>query len=252
VKRSNNQGFSLVELAIVLVIFALLAGGLMMTLTTQQEIQRLSEVRRQLADIREALLGYAIANGRLPAPAKPAIASGITGAGESDDCLVQDSKDGNKCPPGQKTGFGVLPWATLGLPETDPWGQRFTYRVDPKFADNISEKTVPDCKSPETTPPAPTQASFALCSRGNIEVKDGSASIASELPAIVISHGRNGLGGYGRDGNRRLGAIGDEKENANDDALFISRAQAPDFDDEVIWIPLPILMNRMMTASRLP
>jgi prepilin-type N-terminal cleavage/methylation domain-containing protein len=88
-------GFSLVEMAIVLVIFALLAGGLMMTLTTQQEVQRLSEARRQLADIREALIGYAVANGRLPPPANPGIASGTAGAGEIDNTLTQ----------------GVIPWA---------------------------------------------------------------------------------------------------------------------------------------------
>jgi prepilin-type N-terminal cleavage/methylation domain-containing protein len=236
-RHRGNRGFSLVELAIVLVIFALLAGGLVMTLTTQQEIQRLSEVRRQLADIREALLGYAVANGRLPAPANPSIASGTSGAGVSDDSFMNTSD-----------GLGVLPWATLGLPETDPWGRRFTYRVTPGFADAISAGTIPSC-SPS---PPPAQASFALCSLGNITVTDGSTNIAKDLPAVVVSHGRNGLGGYGRKGIQRAGAAGDELKNANDSKEFVSRVQSPNFDDEVIWIPLPILMNRMVTAGRLP
>ncbi len=219
-KRSNNQGFSLVELAIVLVIFALLAGGLMMTLTTQQEIQRLSEVRRQLADIREALLGFAVAHGRLPRPAVAGQASGTPNAGlESSDLEM-----------------GVLPWATLGLPETDPWGQRFTYRVSASF-------------SSASTPALP---GFKLEDKGNINVMDGTVDIAKELPAIVVSHGRNGLGGYSRNGLPRAGATGDELKNASDTKEFVSRTQSPDFDDEVIWIPLPILMNRMVTAGRLP
>ncbi|MCL2525136.1 MAG: type II secretion system GspH family protein [Betaproteobacteria bacterium] len=213
-------GFSLIELAIVLVIVALLAGGLMMTLSTQQEIQRLSEVRRQLADIREALLGFAIINGRLPAPADPSIASGTAGAGESDDKLIG----------GANKGFGVLPWTTLGLPETDPWGQRFTYKVSDDFA----------------------TSDFMLMTPGSITVTDGAVNIATNLPAIVISHGRNGLGGYDRYGQIRGGALGDEKLNASNTATFVSRTQAPDFDDEVIWIPLPILMSRMLTAGRLP
>jgi prepilin-type N-terminal cleavage/methylation domain-containing protein len=29
---------------------------------------------------------------------------------------------------------GVLPWLTLGVPPTDKWGNRFTYRVDPAFS----------------------------------------------------------------------------------------------------------------------
>ncbi|PKO90478.1 MAG: prepilin-type cleavage/methylation domain-containing protein [Betaproteobacteria bacterium HGW-Betaproteobacteria-12] len=228
-------GFSLVEMAVVLVIFALLAGGMMVSLSTQQEIQRLSEARRQLSDIREALIGYAVANGRLPPPANPAIASGTAGAGEMVEGLT----------------MGVLPWATLGLPETDPWGQRFTYRLRSEFADAIANATVPSC-APDTTPPAPTQASFALCSKGNITITDGAANIATNLPAIVISHGRNGLGGYRSTGVQAAGALGDEAENADNDANFVARTQTQDFDDEAIWIPLPILMSRMIAAGRLP
>ena len=228
-------GFTLVEMAIVLVIFALLAGGLMMTLTTQQEIQRLSEARRQLADIREALIGYAVANGRLPAPANPAVASGTAGAGEIDGTLMQ----------------GVVPWASLGLPETDPWGQRFTYRVQATFADSIATATVPSC-NPDATPAAPAQASFALCSKGNITVTDGAANIATNLPAVVISHGRNGLGGYRSTGLQVAGALGDEAENADNDTTFVSRTQGANFDDEATWVPLPILMSRMIAAGRLP
>jgi prepilin-type N-terminal cleavage/methylation domain-containing protein len=218
----RHRGFSLVELAIVLIIFSLLAGGLMMTLTTQQEIQRLSEVRRQLADIREALLGYVAAYGHLPPAADPALASGTPDAGVSKSGLET----------------GVLPWATLGLPETDPWGQRFTYRVNKNFY---------------TAPTSPALAAFTLNTTGDITVKYvNNANIATGLPVIVVSHGRNGLGGYGSDGKRRAGAAGDELENANDDKTFVSRIQAPDFDDELTWIPLPILMNRMVTAGRLP
>lgn len=228
----RSRGFSLVELAVVLVIFALLAGGLMMTLTTQQEIQRLSEVRRQLADIREALLGYVVVNGHLPPAAKQALVSGTEGAGLSEPGLE----------------FGVLPWATLGLPETDPWGQRFTYRVDKEFIE---------------APTAPALSGFKLgkTGTGNITLKDGnSVNIASNLPVIVISHGRNGLGGYGRDGKQRPGATNLEKANTTGLAsgcsatkpCFFNQEQSPNFDDELIWIPLPILMNRMVTAGRLP
>ncbi|MDR1996301.1 type II secretion system protein [Azonexus sp.] len=217
----RNHGFSLVELAIVLIIFSLLAGGLMMTLTTQQEIQRLSEVRRQLADIREALLGYVVVNGYLPPAANPALASGAEGAGLSES--------------GQEAG--VLPWATLGLPETDPWGQRFTYRVNQKFI---------------KAPASPALSGFKLSDAGDIIVTDGAVNIATNLPAIVVSHGRNGLGGYGRNGLQRAGAAGDELKNASDNKEFVSRVQGPNFDDEVIWVPLPILMSRMVTTGRLP
>lgn len=209
-----QAGFSLVEMAIVLIIFALLAGGLMVTITTQQEVQRLNEARRQLTEIREALIGYAVINNRLPRPANPALASGAAGAGVEDPT---------------PRDMGVLPWATLGLPETDPWGQRFTYRV-----------------------PASFQAPFTLATSGTITVTDGATNIATNLPAIVISHGRNGLGGYRSTGAQVPGAAGDEAENVDNDTNFVSRTHTPDFDDDAVWVPLTILMSRMIAAGRLP
>jgi type II secretory pathway pseudopilin PulG len=238
-----------VELAIVLVILALLAGGLMMTLSAQQEARRLSEVRRQLADIREALLGYAAANGRLPPPANATIGTGYYNAGVSDENFVTNI-----------SAVGVIPWVTLGLPETDPWGYRFSYRVAAGFAGKVGNGTIPKCDTTNTTPPPPAQASFALCSLGDITVLDRNATtIAKNLPAIVISHGRNGLGGYGTDGKLRPGATNHENTNITGSysgcpsiSCFFSHEQTPDFDDEVVWIPLPILMNRMISAGRLP
>ena len=32
---------------------------------------------------------------------------------------------------------GAVPWSTLGTPPHDPWGSRFTYRVDPMFANRM-------------------------------------------------------------------------------------------------------------------
>ena len=62
----RNLGFTLVELAIVLIIMALLSGGLMMTVGTQMENAAHSETQRRLSEARDALLGFTAANGRLP------------------------------------------------------------------------------------------------------------------------------------------------------------------------------------------
>lgn len=231
--RHLAGGFSLVEMAIVLVIFALLAGGMMLSLGTQREIQQINEARRQLSDIREALLGYATATGRLPPPADPTLASNNPAAG-----LIEEGRVS-----------GVIPWVTLGLPETDPWGQRFTYRVRLEFADPLIPANPPPTCAPN---PLPAQAGFALCSQGNILVTDGAVNIATLLPAIVVSHGQNGLGGFRPDGVQIAGAAGDELENADNDVNFVSRTQSDNYDDEVIWIPLFNLMSRMIAAGRLP
>jgi hypothetical protein len=101
-------------------------------------------------------------------------------------------------------------------------------------------------------PPAGAQASFLITDPGDIMVTDGAAIIATTLSAIVVSHGKNGLGGYRTDGTQVSGATGNELENANGNTLFVSRTYGPDFDDQVVWISAHILKSRMVAANRLP
>ena len=207
-----HSGFTLVELAIVLVIVALLTGGLLLGISAQRNAAENIDAQRQLENIREALLGFAMANGRLPCPADPALTSGI-----------EDRPNANS--PCNRT-FGVIPWAALSLPETDPWGRRFTYFANAGF-------TAP-------LPPG-ALASFTLATTGNANIKDSANNIASSLPAVIVSHGSNGVG-----------TSGDEQENANSTLTFVSRTPGNDFDDLVVWIVPSILNARMVAAGRLP
>lgn len=234
----TRNGFTLTELAVVLLIIALLIGGLLVPLSAQVDLRNASDTSKSLADAREALLGFATANGRLPCPANPTIASGAAGAG-TEDCTRT---------------IGALPWAALSLSQLDAWGRRFTYRVTDSFKDGIAAATV---APPVTCIATPAQSSFALCSEGDITVTDGSTLIASKIPAIVVSHGSNGRGAFLPDGTQIPGAANDEFENANNNATFVSRTStspgsANEFDDLVAWVPLAILMNRMVTAGKLP
>ena len=52
------RGFSLVEMAVVLVILALLLGGLLSPLASQIDQKNYSEVKRTLESSKEALMGY--------------------------------------------------------------------------------------------------------------------------------------------------------------------------------------------------
>ena len=67
--QTKQLGFSLIEMAIVLFIVALLLGGLLPTVSSQIEQQHTNETRKQLDEIQQALLGFAVINGRLPCPA---------------------------------------------------------------------------------------------------------------------------------------------------------------------------------------
>lgn len=211
-------GFSLVEMAVVLVIVGLLLGGLLPALSGKLEQQHRNDTLKQIDDIRDALTGYAIINGRLPCPAAPTISTGTPGAGIA-DCTLSS---------------GVLPWATLGIQETDAWGRRYTYAASTSF----------------------TTANFTLSSTGTLNIKSaatGGTSVAANMPAVFISHGSNGYGAYTAQGTQiPLGNSTDETENANGDTQFVAHDLSPTYDDLVTWVSPNILFNRMVMAGKLP
>lgn len=220
--RSRHAGFSLVELAIVLLIVALLLGGLLPTLSGQLDQQRRNNTRKQMDEISAALLGYAASQQppRLPCPASPAIATGSANAGVSNCTLTT----------------GVVPWTTLGTSETDAWGQRFTYSVTSSVA-------------------GPFTTSFTLASTGNLDVlnKNGGANIATNVPAVIISHGPNGLGAWNSLGAQiTVSTDADEAENSNSNTTFVGHEPSATFDDLVVWLSPNTLFNRMVAAGKLP
>lgn len=250
-KNTKKQlGFSLIELAIVLFIVTLLLGGLLPTVSSQMEQQHRNETRKQLDEIQQALIGFSLANGRLPCPADGTIPRGQANAG-------QEAITGTICSNIiNAASWGVLPWATLGVSETDAWGRRFTYRVTGDFADSIATSTYGGCVPPSP----PSSASFALCSNGNLTVLSaatGGTNIATLIPAVIISHGVNGLGAYTIAGSQiqPIPTPVTTDEGDNTDAThnnFVSHEITSTFDDLVVWISPNILMSRMVSAGKLP
>jgi prepilin-type N-terminal cleavage/methylation domain-containing protein len=250
------RGFTLPELAIALVIIALLLAGAIIPLSAQIDVRNNSDTQRTLDQVKEAVISFALANGRLPCPADGTIATGAANAG-AENCA---------------NSAGVVPWATLGAPETDAWGRRFSYWVSPIFSDAVG--TTFNC----APTPTPTQSSFALCSLGTMTVNNrndtthAAVPVGSALPVVIISHGKNGYGGYTTAGNVMIApAAGtDEAANATHTAaatVFYSRNATPaasgcsdaaagsrfcEFDDLVAMMPAPVLAARMVGAGRLP
>jgi type II secretory pathway pseudopilin PulG len=233
-------------MAVVLVIFGLLLSGLMMTLTAQQASQRAQETRRLLTQAKEALIGYATINGRLPCPADPTLASGSAGAG------VERAPTATGCTTSQS---GALPWATLGLPENDAWARRITYRVSAMYARTVIAR--PPAQYGCATPPAtaPAQSAFALCTPGDGNVRSSATgpALVSKVPVVLVSHGGNGYGAALPGGTTMpTSGDGDERENHNRDAVFVDKTPTDSYDDLTDWIASPVLMNRMVQSGRLP
>ena len=55
-----QRGFTLIEMAIVLVIVTILIGGLAMPLSAQIQARRIAETNKTLEEAREAIIGYAM------------------------------------------------------------------------------------------------------------------------------------------------------------------------------------------------
>ena len=238
--NSRVSGFSLIELAIAIFVITLLLGGLLVPLSTQVEQRKISETQKVLDEIREALMGYALANGYLPCPDKTTSA----GVGTAND--GQEDVNAGTCVALE----GNLPWVTLGVTGYDSWGNRFRYRVDAQFSQRVPTFTI------TTTSTTIRVCTTAACSSLLTTISDGP-------PAVVLSHGKNGYGAINSltssaNPDPALPPRPDELENTNGNATFVSHpasaagSGAGEFDDIVVWLSREVLLNRMVAAGRLP
>jgi prepilin-type N-terminal cleavage/methylation domain-containing protein len=242
--RKCQYGFTLVEIAVVMLVIALLLGGLLVPLSAQVELRRTSDTQKYLDEIRETLIGFAVANARLPCPATAASAG------------VESPSGGGAC---TNNYNGFVPAATLGLAvvddqgfAVDPWGNRVRYAVT-----NANGNAFTTVSGMSTTGLGTLAPNLLICSTATgISATSCAAGTAltSGVPAIIYSTGKNG--GYGGTG---LDEAGNPNANsANNDRVFVNHVPTPssatngEFDDIVTWLSPNVLYNRMIAAGRLP
>lgn len=252
--QRKNNGFSLVEMAIVLTIVALLLGGLLPTLSGQVEQRRVSETRKQLDEIQQALVGFAVINGRLPCPAS------------STNNGAESFASGGSASNGNCSNFynGFVPAATLGLSATDSsgfavdsWGNRIRYVV------TLYSSMIPNVPNVFTTASGmstvgisnlnPSSYSYLLVCSTSATINTSTPScgasgtsftVSPGVPVVIFSTGKNG--GQG-------GASADETANLNGTRVFVTHDFVQNgFDDLVVWLSPNILINRMVAAGKLP
>ena len=262
---SRSRGFTLLELTIVIAIVGLIMGGLLMPLAAQLEGLKYRETERRLRDVKQALEGYAVINGRLPCPdilGHPDEIGGQALDGREDCELVEAGAD---------TAEGLLPWRELDVSPADAWGNVFRYGVTEEFVRPV--RLGAGCSDDR----------LDLCDPGQVQLYtrgDDLSTVAREnkariflvtgAPAIVLSAGPNGIGARPVDGPLRSpvqGSPGDEAENYDQDGLFAvrtrtlggadcddeteGRAFCP-FDDLAVWLSRPVLIGELIDAGQLP
>jgi prepilin-type N-terminal cleavage/methylation domain-containing protein len=214
------RGFTLIEIAIVLVILTLLVVIVAPLAIGQAEISRRATTRARMDNIDKALVLFVQRNQRLPCPADGTLDSTNALNGAENRNAIGD------CIGNQQTG--IIPFRSLGLGEedaTDGRNLRFTFRIGQYFArDNAlnivqcdpvggvgpitGPTAVRSCQTSgctSTTPAACTSVASFL-DRYGLTVRDttsgGYVTDSESNPSttgaayVLISHGANQGGAY--------------------------------------------------------
>jgi prepilin-type N-terminal cleavage/methylation domain-containing protein len=272
IKNTNKQqGFTLIEIAVVLVIAGFLLGSFIGSLTQRIETTRRDKTIKQLEDIKLAILGFASASGRIPCPATTTATAAELG--------LEQPVGGGVC----TLQHGFVPGRTLGLNGsynmdnllTDSWGNPIRYSVT---TSNLSafttQYTMPGAGGIKDITMAALNPNLIICNGNSTSGSDcsgGPDKLIETAPFVVLS--------LGKDGSNFVTTVApntDQGENASEEAVvanatgenlaytvgkdrvFVSKSyssvdsMAGLFDDLIVWESPYVLYSRMMEAGQLP
>jgi prepilin-type N-terminal cleavage/methylation domain-containing protein len=254
--KPSQLGFTLVEMAIVLALITLLLGASLTVLSAQQDQRNIENTKIKLDEVREALIGYAIINGRLPCPA-----SSATNGAEDPETVT------GTC---NHPYDGFVPAKTLAISGTDrsgylpdSWGNPIHYAVTTANNNAFTTTNGMSTSGISSLTPDLQICSTAIGISGSPPSCASGASLASNgVPVVIYSTGTNMKGMPGSSGG--TGGTGtDEAANpnsniGNSDRVFVwhslssTNETGGEFDDQVIWLSQYTLFNRMVQAGKLP
>lgn len=238
--RMCQGGFTLVEMAVVLLIVTILMAGLVPTISSQMDQRQINQTRKQLDEIQQALIGFAIVNERLPCPAS------ISTNGQEDPPVVIGTCN--------HPNDGYVPAAALGLGPVnsqglvvDAWNNPIRYAVTSSYGNAFTMQSgmkaiwssainldLQVCTTSTGISPTACAANTTLSSNG--------------VPMVIFSTGKDGLSGAANpdeSANLHTGGSANNK-------TYVSHDFAPTYDDLVVWVSPNTLFNRMVAAGKLP
>lgn len=241
ISRTKHQGgFSLIELAVVLIILSVLLGLGLSAMNAQLTRAHFETTTKRQQIVKDALVNYLRVNRRLPCPANAV----------SDGVQVPDNMVG-PCNPGVVAGttnFGILPWRTLGLDRDtaiDGWGTLFSYMVSNSNAAGQSQNWT-------------SNVTVFGDNLGALMMQDRTAiPPVRRFSAAIISHGQNTLGGFTAKGTANIApppATNPEEvfNNGGTPDTFFLDEPTPTFDDVVVGISADELNGLLIRDGGLP
>jgi prepilin-type N-terminal cleavage/methylation domain-containing protein len=238
----RSCGFTLIEMAVVVVIIAALLTLGLGALNAQLSSASYATTKQRQVAIKDALIAYLGSNKRLPCPYVPTAGSAITG--------IAPNQSGTPpvCP-----SFGIVPFATLGVAREvaqDGWGNFFSYQV---FA-----QATPTC--PGVAIDWGNSNCFGAGKNGGISVLDNTGGnnlpLTTNAVVAIISQGANGLGAWAAQASQNAPPVTcEERTNANLSGgcptpagitpPYYFKGERQDQDDVVAWIDATEAINAL-------
>jgi len=254
-KSSFQGGFTLIEIAIVLLVVTILLGYSVAMFPKQQELKQYRAVEAEMDSIIEHLIAHAQVNGRLPCPDTSA------GGTVADIDGIEDRVGINDC----EASFGFLPARTLGMNGRyndagvleDSWGQGYGYaisEVDAGVNGDIDLVTANGIRD-EGMAAVSAALDLSICDDSAVAGFDltcaaaASNDVVINVAAVIISLGKDNA--IPATSNIQAENLDDFHNGAND-TVYVFSPRRDDYDDVVKWIPASLLFSKMIEAEQLP
>ena len=286
---TTQRGFTLIEMAVVLIIVTILIGGLAMPLSAQIQARRIAETKKTLEEAREAIIGYAMSH---PIPSS---CTSVYMADTTLDVETETTTETSTCPvslcPATSAAPLTLPITRHFLPcpdltQSDPEpnrdndgdgvlsdlnnGREDRYTVGPNagacaatsghlpwvtLGTGAHDAWGNRLRYAVTTDFASKGAGFSPTDSGNLQICSASGcatvNVASDVPAVLISYGPNGWGARNINANTLAAPTSqDELENTNGDINFVSRSPSKAGEDSGEFDDLLVWVSDSLIRSR--
>ena len=238
---ARQIGFTLIEIAFVLLIMGLLTKTFVGPMASAQKHKLYTTTEAELQAIKEGLLAYVVATGVLPCPI--AVETPF-----ASNASVQSSVVCNR-------SQGGVPAVTLSLSGAidsqgallDAWNRPYLYAVSLSSHSTRGDASSPDwlvVGEASSVGVPHLEASLKLC----LHAAQGECSMnktrASNLAFVVLSRGKIDSD------------VTDEIENRDSDNIFVINDRSSDslveFDDQLVWSSKQEVMYWMLRAAWLP
>jgi len=241
----QQSGFSLVELAIIITIAASLAVATITWImpAAKTDSDKALLTRNKMIAISKAMEAFRVKNARLPCPALPTMAMGLTGHQNTgatnlfdydDEAMTITSGTGASaayCP----SATGALPTRALGLDSDfmlDGWGRKFFYAVNANFC---GDSTVNGCNAKSysilTTDTAGNNGfTVGYDTTKDLVIKNSAGTtLAAQAAYVVLSYGADGYYAYLQSGSQNavVSTNSNEVINGNKTADPVTYVQSP-------------------------